>query len=79
MPSIALALVLSILDGGTASAELVPGGWLTPPPIPEAPPPPPPREIVPIVRQEPPPRRQPRPANPAPVRQAPPSDGKVRF
>jgi hypothetical protein len=78
MPSIALALVLPVLDGGPAAAELVAGGWLMPPRLPQAAPSPP-REVVPVVRRrEPPPR--PRPANPAPARPAPPpSDGKVRF
>src|SRR3954452_24118633 len=82
LPSIALALVLSVLEGGTAAADLVAGGWLMPPRVPRAaPPPPPPAEpaVVPVARprEAPPPR--PRPANPAPVRPTgppPPSDGK---
>jgi hypothetical protein len=80
--SIAPALILSFLYSGTAIAELVPGGWLMPPPIPEAPPPPPRQVFTPVARpaQPPPqPRPQPRPANPAPARAEPPPDGKVRF
>jgi hypothetical protein len=79
MPSIALALVLPVLDSGPAAAELVAGGWLMPPRIPQAAPPRP-REVVPVVRRREPPPPRPRPANPAPARPAlPPSDGKVRF
>src|SRR3954447_5917520 len=40
LPSIALALVLSVLDSGTSAADLVAGGWLTPPHNPPRPPPP---------------------------------------
>src|SRR3954452_14483115 len=83
LPSIALALVLSVLEGGTAAADMVAGRRLMPPRVPQAAPPPPPAEpaVVPAARprEAPPPR--PRPATPAPARQAappPPSDGKVR-
>src|SRR3954452_3274708 len=80
LPSIALALVLSVLDSGTSAADLVAGGWLTPPQIPQAAPPPPPRVVVPVVRQEPPPPQRPRPVSPAPARPAPPpTNGKVQF
>jgi hypothetical protein len=80
MPAIALALALFLLDGGTANAELVAGGWLMPPRIPTAAPSPPPREMAPVApvvrRKEPPPQ----PVNRGPARPAaPPSDGKVRF
>jgi hypothetical protein len=79
MPAIALALALSILDSGTARAEMVAGGWLMPPRVPKAAPRPPPEVFVPVapvVRREPPPR----PVSRAPARRAPPpSDGKVRF
>ncbi|MGE3283624.1 MAG: hypothetical protein AB7H90_20510 [Alphaproteobacteria bacterium] len=79
IPSIALALAVPVLDSRTATAELVAGGWLTPPPIPKVAPPPPRRvvPVVPVARKAPPPRPR-----PAPQRQAPaplPYDGKVRF
>jgi hypothetical protein len=63
------------------SGNLVPGGWLMPPPIPEfepIPPPPDPPEFAPAARAAPP-KQAPRPA-PAVGRAGPPTpDGKVRF
>jgi hypothetical protein len=85
MPSIALALAFSVLDSGPAAADLVAGGWLTPPPAPQAAPPPQPRPVAmpvaPVVRRrEPPPQPRPQP-RPAPQQmQAPVSNnGKVQF
>jgi hypothetical protein len=84
LPTIALTLLLSMAGSDGAVAELVAGGWLTPPPAPQAPPEPPPRAVAPappIVRSEPPPRPQP-PRQPARQRAEPappPSNGKVQF
>jgi len=79
IPAILLALGVSVLGFGTASAELVPGGWLMPPRIPEAVPlrPPPPKAAGAAARQPPPPRT--RPAKQTPPPRTAPSDGNVRF
>ena len=77
--AIALAAAAALPLGAVARAELVAGGWLTPPRIPDPPPeaaaPPEPAAIRPIA----PPR--PRVTKPAVQRPParPPSDGKVQF
>jgi hypothetical protein len=80
--AILLALGISFLGLGTAAAELVPGGWLMPPRIPQAAPPPPPpapaKAAPPAARRKAPPRRT-RPANEAPQQRTAPSDGRVQF
>lgn len=82
-PAIVLALALFILGAGTASAELVAGGWLMPPRVPPAPPPRPVEAVAPEAPVAPVVRRKeapaPRPVSRAPAQPAPPSDGKVRF
>ena len=71
-----MATVLPL--GATARAELVAGGWLTPPKIPDPPPEAPPPAAA-AIRPIPPPR--PRVTKPAVQRPParPPSDGKVQF
>jgi hypothetical protein len=75
----ALATAATLSLGTTARAELVAGGWLTPPRLPDPPPeataPPEPAAIRPL----PPPR--PKVSRPAVQRPParPPSDGKVQF
>jgi hypothetical protein len=82
MPAVVLASALSVLDCGTAAAELVAGGWLMPPRVPRVEPAPiaPRPTIVPTqVHRAPPRPRPPKRAPHVPAQPAPPSDGKVRF
>jgi len=76
--AIALAAAAALSPGMTAHAELIPGGWLTPPKIPDPPPEAPPPAAA-AIRPIPPPR--PKVTKPAVQRPAarPPSDGKVQF
>ena len=88
VPIFVMAMVLSTAGAlpvnVTARADLVPGGWLQPPRIPQAPPEPeavPPADEPAAVQPLPSPKVT-RPAvqhRPPPVRTAPPSDGKVQF
>ena len=86
-----IALVLGVAAGcgasgivAPAAAELVPGGWLQPPrlPEPEIPPPamrpPPPPPPAPVSAPRKPPKRQAQPPRMRAPSQ-PPSDGQVRF
>jgi hypothetical protein len=77
--AVALTTAAALPFGMTARAELIPGGWLTPPKIPD----PPPEATAPepaAIRPIPPPPR-PRVTKPAVQRPPtrPPSDGKVQF
>ena len=76
--SMALSMVAALFLGATARAELIPGGWLTPPRIPDPPPEATAREPA-AIRPIPPPRpKVTRPAVQRPPAR-PPSDGKVQF
>ena len=76
--AMALSTVAALSLGATAQAELIPGGWLTMPRIPD----PPPETAAPqpaTIRPIPPPRpKVTRPAVQRPPAR-PPSDGKVQF
>ena len=76
---IAVMTAAALPLGITARAELIPGGWLTPPKIPDPPPEAPPPEPAAIRPLPPPPR--PKVTKPAAQRPSarPPSDGKVQF
>ena len=76
--AMALSTVAALSLGAAAQAELIPGGWLTMPRIPD----PPPEAAAPqpaAIRPIPPPRpKVTRPAVQRPPAR-PPSDGKVQF
>lgn len=79
--ALALALGVAVPERPATAGELIPGGWLMPPRIPQVAPAPiapePPRAPPPVVRKAPP--QPPRPMSQPPARRTAPSDGKVQF
>ena len=75
--------VAALLSSGASAGELVPGGWLQPYRVPDAAPPPLSHPAANSGTSARPPHRaavhRPAPVHREPVRQAPASDGSVRF